>query len=562
MAPYTQAEKEATQKAAQIAGQSTVPVPGPHARLLAMISGLATGLGAAGKAMATGGREGGIEEVTRVQGEEQQQKIAAQQAREAQKSAQIQQQLTIADTNHKLAQNVLLLATLPNEIAKSDLEVKGEVQKQAGEAQRQAITGAEFQASHGGMAPDEFSKALAGPAAGQTGPAGAFFTTNAQQILSAAKTAGLADDNPFVQKLQTTLSDPKASARDLWTATNQLQSEQERQSKALEEKSKREAAGAASPVGKLGTPEALAAPGAQAAIQAKIDDPTTDPNDVPRLRALLPQAAVAQLNAANIKAREARNTQIINQGDPDVAGKMLADRTLTLDELKSRQVTPAFIEQATAAAQKYDPNFKAPEAAAQARMAASPANQQFFGNTDSLLVKGGTLDQLAQAHAALGNTKLPFVNKIENWRKAQVGSGPVAAFAAAALGVADDGSKVMSGGTGSDTSRQQFLDIIARDLSNEGMTASLEQIRKQITSQRNGRIGTNPYNKDMFPDPSTRQETPGVAGTQPIAAGSPASKIHANMTDFTHHFSGAKGTIYSDDGRTWYDASGNLVPGK
>jgi hypothetical protein len=228
----------------------------------------------------------------------------------------------------------------------------------------------------------------------------------------------------------------------------------------------------------------------------------------------LPQAAVAQANAENIKAREARTQQIVNQGDPTEAGRLLADRSLTLSELKSRQVTPKFIADSIAAAQKLDPTYKAAEAEAQGKIAASPANSQFFGNTDSLLVKGGTLDQLAAAYKALGNTQIPVINKLDNLRKAAVGSGPLAAAYAAQLGVADDYSKVISGGSGSDTSRQQALDIMALNLSPEGQASAIAQIRKTIESQRNGRVGTNPYMRDMYPDPSTRQETPGQSGTQ------------------------------------------------
>jgi hypothetical protein len=323
--------------------------------------------------------------------------------------------------------------------------------------------------------------------------------------------------------LQTIVADPKATPKDLWLATNQLQTQRGLQKEATAEKTARETAAAGSPVGKLGTPEALVAPGAQAAIQAKIDDPATDVNDIPRLRALLPQAAVAQFNAENIKAREARNQQIVNQGSPDDAGQLLANRSLTLSELKSRQVTPKFIADAVLAAQKYDPTFKAAESEGQGRIAGSAANQQFFGNTDSLLVKGGTLDQLATAGSNLGNTKIPALNTLDNWRKAALGQGPQAAYAAAALGVADDYSKVMTGGQGSDTSRLQALNIINKNLSPEGRAAAINQIKLAVTSQRNGRIGTNPYLKDMYPDPSTRTEAAGVAGTQPVPGAAPAA---------------------------------------
>ena len=41
-----------------------------------------------------------------------------------------------------------------------------------------------------------------------------------------------------------------------------------------------------------------------------------------------------------------------------------------------------------------------------------------------------------------------------------------------------------------------------------------------------------------------------------------AAKIHANMADFARQYTGKNGTIYSDDGRTWYDQNGARVGGK
>jgi hypothetical protein len=343
----------------------------------------------------------------------------------------------------------------------------------------------------------------------------------------------LGKDNPAVQAALTAAKDPSATVQSILAAGQGLSVALQQNAQVQDARTKKEAAEAGSPVAKLGTPEALAAPGAQAAIQAKMDDPTTDPNDVPRLRALLPQAAVAQFNAENIKQREARNTQVLSQGDPDAAGKLLANRSLTLDELKSRQVTPQFITAAIQSAQKYDPAFKAAESAGQAKIAGSPANQQFFGNTDSLLVKGGTLDQLATAGSNLGNTKIPALNSLDNWRKAALGQGSQAAYAAAALGVADDYSKVMSGGTGSDTSRLQALNIIAKNLSPEGRAAAINQIRQAVESQRQGRVGTNPYLTDMYPDPAAARAT---------APAIPTGATHtAKGSDGRLHYTNAQG---------------------
>src|SRR5579872_5603452 len=60
-AEATAAEAAAYKSAADLAKPTPPPAPVPHARLLAMVSGLATGLGAAATSLATGGKEGGAE---------------------------------------------------------------------------------------------------------------------------------------------------------------------------------------------------------------------------------------------------------------------------------------------------------------------------------------------------------------------------------------------------------------------------------------------------------------------------------------------------------------------
>lgn len=552
MAPYQANEQAAAQKAADLANApAAVPVAGPHARLLAMVQGLALGADAFGKSIATHGREGGVQEVQQVQQAEQQSKIQAQQAALAQKNAQIQQQLTVADTNHKIGQNILFMATLPNELAQSDLKVRAQQQGLEAGAAQLASTKAEFQSQYG-VTPDQYNQIQTAGAAGTSGALDPKVQQNlmdyTKQKLGAAAQILPADD-PTIAKAQQVVADPKSTPNDILSATAAVNRQVALNKQVQASKEAQETADKNSKVGMLSTPQALADPGAQASINAAISDSKTSPADKVRLQALLPMADAAQKNALAIDTQKKSAEQAIQQGDPDAAGKMLADRTLTLSELKARSVTPAFIEKAVMAAQKVDPTFKAPEAEAQAKLAANPANAAFFGNTDSMLVKGGTLDQLKQAHDALGNGAIPAFNSVKNAEEAAAGSGPVAKYAATLLGLADDYSKVMSG-SGSDTSREQALKIISKNLSDEGFDGATSAIRGTVTSQRNGRIGQNPYLKAQYPDPSTVAETPGKSGTNLIQPPPAAAKGQAKGTD---------GLWY------YHDAQGNnigLVPGQ
>jgi hypothetical protein len=156
---------------------------------------------------------------------------------------------------------------------------------------------------------------------------------------SADAAASAYPNDPTIKQYSQVLANPSSTTQQMAAAANGARNRMSALDTGVESRTKQEAAAADSSVAKLSTPEALAAPGVQAAIQSKIADPTTDPADLPRLRALLPQANLAQFQAETIKNREARNTQAISQGDPSTAGHLLATRSLTIEELKSRQVT-------------------------------------------------------------------------------------------------------------------------------------------------------------------------------------------------------------------------------
>lgn len=524
--PYTDAISTATSNIAK-ASQPPAPVPpGPHAKLIAMVQGLALGLGAFGTAIATHGKEGGVQEVEQVQAEEQDQKIKAQQAAQAQRDAYIQQQMTVIDTNQKMGQNVLLMATLPATLTKADMEAKsatlgvqGQAQDIRSKALQDLIQTGDFAAYQNTVqkvgavtgeavsnAPTENGGTAAVPSAAKA---------NWQNAVDAATEAYPTDLT--IQDYAKVMQDPNSTPMQLAGAANGAKNRMASLDAGVASRTKQNAELQNSAYGKLSTPEALAAPGAQAAITAAINDPTVTPQDKARLELLLPQAEIAQANVVAQKKLADQAAQLVAQGNADAAGKMLADRTMTLDELKLRNATPDFMEKAVAAAQKYDPSYNAPTAANQAKVAGNEANQQFFRNTDSLLIHNGTLDQLNSAYQALGNTQLPALNSIANLMKYAEGSGPIAGYAAKLLGVVDDYAKVMGGSGGSSEKAQQWvLDTLGKNLSPDMFAQALAATRTSVESQRNGAVGTNPYLKLMYPDPSTLQETPGQTGASPI----------------------------------------------
>lgn len=94
-------------------------------------------------------------------------------------------------------------------------------------------------------------------------------------------------------------------------------------------------------------------------------------------------------------------------------------------------------------------------------------------------------------------------------------SGATAGFAQTALGVADDYAKVMGGGQGSDTAREEMLKGFAMASSPKQMEASIDAARGAVGSQMTSRIGSNKAMGRMYgdnlPQPTQYMSAPGKA---------------------------------------------------
>jgi hypothetical protein len=197
-------------------------------------------------------------------------------------------------------------------------------------------------------------------------------------------------------------------------------------------------------------------------------------------------------------ALEATARQSAAQGSPEDAGKLLASGDLTLADLKSRGTTPKFITAAVAAAQKEKPGYNPADEVIAESVAHSQSANQFFGSANSLITKGGTLDQLEKQGRNIPSNQLPVLNSVEDWMKLAAGKGPLAGYAATALGVADDYGKVMGGGTASDHARDAALQLFAKAASPEQRADAIKATRDAVQSQRDSRIGNNQFLKRQY----------------------------------------------------------------
>lgn len=211
------------------------------------------------------------------------------------------------------------------------------------------------------------------------------------------------------------------------------------------------------------------------------------------------QRAAEAKAALPYELTRAKAEESLRDGDPGSAGQLLVDGDVAPSQIISSR-RPSFAQQAFSAAKKIDPNWNAQSAEGYFKTAGSSQNVQFFGSAKSLTDDGGTLDQLQTAYNKLPNGQLPAFNKISDWTAAAAGSGATAGFAQTAIGVADDYAKVMGGGQGSDTSRDQVLKSFAMAHSPAQMKAAIAAAREAVDSQMRSRIGKNPVMNRMYGD--------------------------------------------------------------
>jgi hypothetical protein len=191
--------------------------------------------------------------------------------------------------------------------------------------------------------------------------------------------------------------------------------------------------------------------------------------------------------------------QSVKDGDPNATAQLLVNGDVAPSQITSGR-NGEFATRAFAAAKQLNPTWNSQTAEGYYKAAGASQNVTFFGSAKSLTDQNGTLDQLQNAYNALPNGQIPRLNKIADWTSAAAGGGSTAAFAQTAIGVADDYAKVMGGGQGSDSAREEVLRSFAQSHSPAQMQAAIQAARLAVDSQMNSRIGTNPVMRRMYGD--------------------------------------------------------------
>lgn len=547
----TQAPAQA-QPAAQ--AQPTAPAQpqvatSPHAGLAQYIKTLALGVDSFASSAATQGREGGVQEVQAVQQRDAEMKLKTQASQQQAQEHDLRMKTGVADYNMKQAQMASFINDMPLNHQMLSNQVQAETLKlleAKGVPLGKAVSMAEGQGQDAHVAAintaanGDLTSNYAIPVYGPDGPKGAGGKTQvvpsnsvmgitlnsgdvgasvaamqrnvdqATQMLGAADpsvkkasaqldmvnkglanggTIGMPDWLQLSQTMNTELHAAMEQKKDLTT----FQDKQAQAKKTAQE---------ADPLFKMeNDPGEMSGEKSAAAIpllQNKITAPDTPPADKVRATRLLTQAKSAHSLFQQDQIQKANAEQAAKQGDPNQAGQMLASGTLTLADMKTRGMTPKFIMDATKAAQGVDPKYNPADEMNAEAVAKSPSHNQFFGSANSLIAKGGTLDQVMDAGSKLPNHQFPIFNKLSDAANYASGHKEVAGYLQTALGAADDYAKVLGGGAGTEGMQLKILNGLTANLNQDTRKEVVDRMRGAVGSQVQERIGKNKFLQRMY----------------------------------------------------------------
>jgi len=148
---------------------------------------------------------------------------------------------------------------------------------------------------------------------------------------------------------------------------------------------------------------------------------------------------------------------------------------------------------------KYGVPYNAAQAQEDYKYASGSQNQNTLKMINGMTEDGGAIQIAQNAFNAIpGKIPSQTINSILDGTTSEFGGKSVVGFRTAMLGLADEYSKVMGGGVGSDTGRQQALDIIKESYSKGQGAEAVNIMQKDIAARKKAIIGDNQYLKRQY----------------------------------------------------------------
>ncbi len=345
-------------------------------------------------------------------------------------------------------------------------------------------------------------------------------------------------------------SNHPGAGQDLVNLYGGLKSYQEQRDK--ENKEAKDARNARDPLAKLETDPAEMtgdkSVAAKALLQNMLTNPETPVQDIPRVQRLIRQADVAESNYQHFKQTEEETKEKIADGSPDDAAELLVSGSVSPQQLISSR-KPAFATKAFTKAQVLQPGWSAAKADADFSYARNPGTMNSLNMISSMTNPGGSIDILKGTIDKFPKVPVQIANQVFNPTATQFGSQDVTDFHVAMLGLADEFSKIMGAQIGSDTSRQQALDILKDSYSKSQLNSGVDILKRLVQARGKTMVGNNPTLKLMYPNIAGFELiTPQSTGTPTAPNGATA----APKTSVPAVPTGAIGQGKGSDGKMYY----------
>jgi hypothetical protein len=168
---------------------------------------------------------------------------------------------------------------------------------------------------------------------------------------------------------------------------------------------------------------------------------------------------------------------------------------------------PAFATASFKAAQKLQPGWSAAKSDAEYSYAKNPGTINSLNMVSAMTSPGGSIDIFKSTLNKFPKVPVQVANQIFNPIATQFGSADLTDFHVAVLGLADEFSKIMGAQIGSDTSRQQAMDILKDSYSKGQLGSGVAILKKLVEARGKNMVGNNPTLQRMYPEISQFQLT-------------------------------------------------------
>jgi hypothetical protein len=229
----------------------------------------------------------------------------------------------------------------------------------------------------------------------------------------------------------------------------------------------------------------------------------------------------AQSNEIAFAANKKRTEDDIANGDPKQLAELLNSGDAAWSQLVSTR-KPEFLTKVIAAWKAINPNASVAKNEADYKQATNPQVRATLDLIQTMTDRNGSIAIAKKAAEKLPQFNSQIANAVFNATTTSFGSSSVTDFHTAMLGLADEHSKVMGGGVGTDTGRQQALNLLHDAYSHNQLSGAVAIMEADILARKSELIRGNRVLEQTYGAGGSKTE-PTQTSSNPFAAPQPLS---------------------------------------